>query len=149
MACIYRLVLNGHGNVPLVLAGSRLCSPRFFLSFFLGEGRGDRDRERTRKRREREDIERFAARESPPIGMPYSLNHSWLGHIERGECKRAIIVHSGRNPSLNIFFRSSLSALSFLPFHVLLTLSPPVAHVYLRETLLARPSKNSSLSRQT
>ena len=58
MACIYRLVLNGHGNVPLVLAGSRLCSPRFFLSFFLGEGRGDRDRERTRKRREREDIER-------------------------------------------------------------------------------------------
>lgn len=67
--------------------------------------------------------------------MPYSLNHSQLGHIERGKCKRAIIVHSERNPSLNIFFRSSLFlfALSFLPFHVLLTLASGGAYIPSRD----------------
>lgn len=87
-----------------------------FLPFFLFCEK-DRDRGRTRKKRgkegerERRYRTRVSRHESPAIGrgwMPYSLNHSQLGHIERGKCKRAIIVHSERNPSLDIFFCSSL-----------------------------------------
>lgn len=88
--------------------------------------------------------------------MPYSLNHSWLGHIEAGECKRAIIVHSERDVrrwthlSLFLFpptpFYSCASSFALLFFIVpRVPLSPPFCfHTHFRDA--ARPSKNSALS---
>lgn len=126
-----------------------------FLPFFLFCEK-DRDRGRTRKKRgkegerERRYRTRVSRHESPAIGRLDAI-------FVKSFSARSYRTRQMQARNYRPFWTKPIVGYLFLfiSLHFLFSrfafslLSPPVARIYLRETLLARPSKNSSLSRQT
>lgn len=121
----------------------------FFFFLFCEK---NRDGGRTRKKRERERRyrTRVSRHESPAIGRLDAI-------FVKSFSARSYRTRQMQARNYRPFWTKPIVGYLFLfiSLHFLFSrfafslLSPLVAHIYLRETLLARPSKNSSLSRQT